>query len=96
MMNNNILYQRRFNKSLVEKMDEYLTELKQELKKMSEQDKALELISKFVNLGFTLDSAKQCALIAVDEIIDLLDKEGYGNDYIVNFWNRVKQHIENL
>lgn len=30
---NNILYQRRFDKSLVEKMDSYLTELKQSLKK---------------------------------------------------------------
>lgn len=29
---NNILYQRRFDKSLVEKMDSYLKELKQSLK----------------------------------------------------------------
>ena len=34
-------------------------------------------------------TAKSCALIAVNEIID---KDGYNNDY----WNEVKQEIENL
>ena len=35
------------------------------------------------------NAAKQCALIAVDEI---LDKDGYNNDY----WKEVKKEIEKL
>ena len=56
--------------------------------------KAKELVDKYYNLFSvelenTIDyrEAKQCALIAVDEI---LDKDGYNN----NYWQAVKQEIE--
>jgi hypothetical protein len=40
--------------------------------------------------------AKQCALIAVDEIIKN-DKENYGTDgFVVNYWEEVKKEIEKL
>ena len=44
--------------------------------------------------------AKQCALIAVDEIIELLDHTPLIDDdyaeHIINYWNEVKQEIEKL
>jgi hypothetical protein len=43
-------------------------------------------------------SAKQCALIAVDELLDSYTKEkSYGyiiSDKIIPYWNEVKQEIE--
>jgi hypothetical protein len=61
---------------------------------MTPKYKAEILVDKFVKYT-PADSeleypyAKQCALIAVDEIID---KDGYNNDY----WKEVKQEIEKL
>jgi hypothetical protein len=63
---------------------------------MSTQEKVLELISKFFKLGFTLDSAKQCALISVDELIKESLRSDYGFDYRQEYWQEVKQEIEKL
>lgn len=57
-----------------------------------EQIKASELISKFVKLGFTLDISKQCALIAVDEILKLFYR--LTDEY--KYWEEVKQEILKL
>jgi hypothetical protein len=70
---------------------------------MTAENKANELIDKFI--PFTKDwdelngwmdnvnNAKQCALIAVDEII----KEHYPQDAKrCEYWNQVKQEIEKL
>lgn len=63
------------------------------------EEKAKELIEKFKNAthdGYMDEqdqSAKQCALICVDEIINNKGTE-QGNDPI--FWHRVKEHISNL
>jgi hypothetical protein len=68
---------------------------------MTPKEKAKELVDKFLlevtgidRYSYNIDSmnlfsAKQCALIAVNEV---LDKDGYNNDY----WKEVKQEIENL
>jgi hypothetical protein len=63
---------------------------------MTPKEKAVELFYKFLkadeidNYSFVGNEvAKQCALIAVCEI---LDKDGYNNEY----WNEVKQEIEKL
>ena len=64
---------------------------------MTPKDKALELYNKYEQLGrdFTRgvsmkEFAKQCALIAVDEILET-------NPYKArNYWQEVKQEIENL
>jgi hypothetical protein len=71
---------------------------------MTPKEKAEELVYRYVNLYshqtenyLDIDEAKQCALIAVDEI--LKEKNGcskyecYGQD--IN-WNEVKKEIENL
>ena len=67
---------------------------------MTPQEKANELVDKFDNFdvlgenhnGFT---AQQCALIAVDEILELLPEIAFGNR-VIKFYEQVKEEIENL
>jgi hypothetical protein len=40
--------------------------------------------------------AKQCALIAVDEIISALDEHQWQNRFEIQFYNEVKNEIEKL
>jgi hypothetical protein len=72
---------------------------------MTPKEKAQELVKKyeiqFLSFGDYLPTikAKQCALIAVDEIIDSEPQYEWSNDYWKNpndFWQEVKQEIENL
>ena len=70
---------------------------------MTPIEKAKELVDEFKSIDIDYNDsiegacfmcmsnsdAKQCALIAVNKIID---KNGYNNDY----WQQVKQEIENL
>jgi hypothetical protein len=62
---------------------------------MTSKEKASELIVDFQLKCKTLDyqEAKQCALIAVDEILKLELQEVYQNS---NYWQEVKEEIENL
>ena len=60
---------------------------------MTPTKKAKELIRNFYSVGAT--ECKQCALIAVDEILKVLctpDK----NEYEYMYWQEVKQEIEKL
>ena len=57
---------------------------------MTPKEKAMEIAMKFDKKGET-DNAKQCALICVDEILEI-PLHLYGLDY----WKRVKQEIEKL
>ena len=63
---------------------------------MTPQKKAKELVDKFSNVPL-LDSyeAKQCALVAVDEIILEMDSVMLPNPF-KQYWNEVKQEIEKL
>ena len=73
---------------------------------MTPKAKAEELHNKFykINEGVNLiyfEEAKQCALIAVDEILngyefDSLDIEHKRIMDNINYWDEVKQEIENL
>jgi hypothetical protein len=75
---------------------------------MTTKDKAKELVEKFkfetkkseiindiilgdISVIFQHHKAKQCALISVDEILDSV-----GTNYSVNYWQEVKQEIEQL
>lgn len=73
---------------------------------MTPKIKAKELFKKFSkgkdDHGWSLcefDScAKQCALISVDEILNVLDNndiQGYSQD-LIYYWQEVKQEIEKL
>lgn len=74
----------------------------------TQKQKAIELTDKFLNADYTDNSifgAKQCALIAVDEIINsspsapiLSDAGSFVNDIeeSTEWWKEVKQEIINL
>jgi hypothetical protein len=59
---------------------------------MTQQEKAQELVDKFnyESKHYLMLDAKQCALIAVDEILNLLPLANR------NFWRQVKHEIQNL
>jgi len=59
---------------------------------MSPKEKAKELFDKFSLGYYHAENAKRCALIAVDEIINLDDFSIEGRKY----WKEVKQEIEKL
>lgn len=69
---------------------------------MTPKEKAKELFDKFMKpvdglhkYPMCFDTAKQCALIAVDEIIEALHEHHWQNRLIINYWEEVKQEIEN-
>lgn len=55
--------------------------------------KARALVLAFLSLGIPFGTAKQCALIAVEEI---LNEVKYHSDAQPLFWNQVKTEIEKL
>ena len=61
---------------------------------MTSKEKAKELAMKFDKYGET-DNAKQCALIAVDEIIKAMDNVMLPNPF-KQYWNKIKQEIQAL
>ena len=68
---------------------------------MPPKEKALELYNKMYDYSLFEEEAKRCALIAVDEIIngyefDSLDIEHKRIMDNINYWDKVKQEIENL
>jgi hypothetical protein len=72
---------------------------------MTPQEKAEELVDKFMDYSDSrfnvnndlspLYTAKQCALIAVDEVIESLHEHHWQNRLIINYWEEVKKEIEN-
>ena len=69
---------------------------------MTQKEKAKYLVDKYYNmdlLEFGLRiQAKQCALIAADEILSVLKTERQNIEYIISrqYWQEVKQEIEKL
>jgi hypothetical protein len=71
---------------------------------MTPQQKAEELFNKYciyLRAGLLYDDearqdAKECALIAVDELIEEQEKYNNGSFYPSNYWNEVKQEIEKI
>jgi len=69
---------------------------------MTPQEKAQELFTKFSSNTVHYDAAKQCAIIAVDEILNSIPSSGYWHTYSVEipsaitYWQEVKQELENF
>lgn len=71
---------------------------------MTPKEKAKELIRKYYTFGlnnpaksFSYYECKQCALIAVDEIMQSIRYTDAKNDLgYVGYWQKVKQEIEKL
>ena len=75
---------------------------------MTPKEKASKLVSEYLihfvefynekEYGYNNDKAKQCALIAVDEILDD-DMYGMEEEHFekrINYWEEVKKEIEKL
>ena len=70
---------------------------------MTPQEKAQELVDKFnyESKHYLMLDAKQCALIAVDEIIKECcksseKKDAKYQDERINYWQQVKHEVNNL
>jgi hypothetical protein len=69
---------------------------------MTPKEKAEELVDKFIEYTpadshFEYDYAKECALIAVDEILDLIITiYDYDRESLDPYWKQVKQELEKL
>ena len=70
---------------------------------MTPKEKAKELVSKYIHLtkqttgaNGTIYTSKQCALIAVDEILEASLYQFDEMDKYVIYWQQVKQEIEKL
>ena len=62
---------------------------------MDNYEKAVLFICNFKVRGMLYEQAKECALIAIDEVIDACEinmVESYNTDW----WNKVKKEINNL
>lgn len=67
---------------------------------MNAKEKARELVEKFLEIQsreygclMSIDEAKQCAIIAVDEILEIYRKNWEINN---GYWESVRQEIEKL
>jgi len=65
---------------------------------MTPKEKASELYNKMYDFSIFDESAKQCALIAVEEILDEIQTFELAWEYQskIEFWNNVKKEIEEL
>ena len=67
---------------------------------MTPKEKAIELYDKFIFPCWECDEfdrAKQCALIAVDEIVNAIDWHKFETpNKELEYWRQVKQEIEKL
>jgi hypothetical protein len=66
---------------------------------MTPKEKALDLVNKFDGVGLQMrNEAIACALIAVDEILDVIKLRPYGMQYLSarDYFEEVKEEIENL
>jgi ribosome biogenesis GTPase A len=65
---------------------------------MDPKEKALELVQKYFKSNhqpYGFKDAKQCALIAVDEILNVIIGS-YDYELENNYWQEVKKEIEKL
>ena len=65
---------------------------------MTPKEKAVDIFYKYFEATNNHYIAKECALKAVDEILNELTEIPYGLEYLnrLNYWLEVKQEIEKL
>jgi hypothetical protein len=64
---------------------------------MTPKEKAQELLNKFIQTNGNAFFAKECALIAVDEILNMLvGIYDYDREVLYPYWQQVKEEIEKL
>lgn len=67
---------------------------------MTPREKAKQLIDKYqfvyIQNYTSMFEVKQCALIAVDELIEALDENAWQNRNVAEYYKEVKHEIEKL
>jgi len=64
---------------------------------MTPKEKAASLVLNYMSKVVSMNLAKECAIIAVDEIMKMgWNLPHYGNQEGYNYWYLVKQEIEKL
>lgn len=63
---------------------------------MTPQEKANELVDKFIQTNGNAFFAKECALIAVDECLVAVESDWGFMQRRIEFWQQVKQEIQKL
>jgi hypothetical protein len=65
---------------------------------MIPKQKALQLVDKYYQYFESNTNAKECAIIAVDEILQMVDEsmQGFLDSDIIAYWKQVKTEIEKL
>ena len=65
---------------------------------MNPKQKAAYLIVKYMSKVVSKQVAKECALVAVDEILKMIDEnmQGWLDTDIIAYWEEVKYEIEKL
>ena len=63
---------------------------------MKPKEKAIELVNKYWDLNLGWSKCCQCALIAVNYLIDDEEMWQNGEPNPIYYWKEVKQEIENL
>jgi hypothetical protein len=68
---------------------------------MTPKEKAKELYEKYCNMNSHCDNAIECVLITVDEILDIIEDDGftfaeYHDKKTIEFWFEVKKEINKL
>lgn len=63
---------------------------------MNPKEKAAYLVVKYMSKVVSKNVAKECALVAVDEILKLVDEtmKGWLDSDIIAYWEEVKYEIE--
>ena len=60
---------------------------------MTPKEKAAYLVVKYMSKVVSKNVAKECALVAVDEMISVLNQDA---NPLANYWYKVKEEIEKL
>jgi hypothetical protein len=65
---------------------------------MTPKEKAIEIYREMSNMVYTAHyTEKQCALVAVGEILDLISSiYDYDREVLEPYWKQVKQELEKL
>lgn len=63
---------------------------------MNAKQKAKELVDRFINATEYNGYGQQCALVAVDEILNALPFDYEFTEKMIDYWQQVKHEIEQL
>ena len=63
---------------------------------MTPKEKAAYLVVKYMSKVVSNNVAKECALVAADEIMIIMNEEYFSDALKIEYWKQVKEEIEKL